>query len=70
MFPLQSTTIQISILVMLNLFVDKLALLKTSNSELSIKDKEMLDSICNTFNKILSHSIGKCNECLNAIILF
>ncbi|XP_029040341.2 proteasome adapter and scaffold protein ECM29 isoform X1 [Osmia bicornis bicornis] len=57
MFPLQSTTIQISILVMLNLFVDKLALLKTSNSELSIKDKEMLDSICNTLNKILSRSI-------------
>ncbi|XP_012151377.1 proteasome adapter and scaffold protein ECM29 isoform X2 [Megachile rotundata] len=58
MFPLQSTTIQISMLVMLNLFLDKLSLLKTNYSELSIKDKEMLDSICNTLNNILTRSIG------------
>ena len=58
MLPAQSTPIQISMLATLNLFVDKLALLKVSNSELTIKEKEMLDLVCVTLNKILNHSMG------------
>ncbi|KOC60812.1 Proteasome-associated protein ECM29 like protein [Habropoda laboriosa] len=58
MFPLQPTTIQVSMLSALNLFVDKLSLLKLHRSELLMKDKEMLDLVCVTFNKILIHSIG------------
>ncbi|XP_043596940.1 proteasome adapter and scaffold protein ECM29 isoform X1 [Bombus pyrosoma] len=58
MFPVQSTTIQISMLSALNLFVDKLALLKINISELSIEEREKLNLICDTFNKILKHSIG------------
>ncbi|XP_076235930.1 proteasome adapter and scaffold protein ECM29 isoform X2 [Calliopsis andreniformis] len=57
-FPSQSTSIQVSMLAALNLFVDKLALLKVNSSELSTKEKEMLDLVCNTFYKILRHSIG------------
>lgn len=59
MFPLQSTTIQISMLSTFNLFVDKLVLLKISSSELSAEDKEMLNIICDTFSKIFKYSIGK-----------
>lgn len=61
MLPTQSTPIQISMLATLNLFVDKLALLKVSNSELTVKEKEMLDLVCVTLNKILNHSMGTCN---------
>ncbi|XP_043249578.1 proteasome adapter and scaffold protein ECM29 [Colletes gigas] len=57
-FPVQSTHIQMSMLTSLNLFVDKLALLKVNSSELSIKEKEMLDFTCETLNKIIKHSIG------------
>lgn len=64
MFPVQSTTIQISMLSALNLFVDKLALLEINISELSIEEREKLNLICDTFNKILKHSIGKHIVCL------
>ncbi|CAK9831680.1 Proteasome adapter and scaffold protein ECM29 [Anthophora retusa] len=69
MFPLQSTTVQVSMLSALNLFIDKLALLKLNKSELSMKDKEMLNLVCDTFNKILTHSIGKSVANLNVIFL-
>lgn len=58
MLPVQSTTIQISMLSSLNLFVDKLALLKINILDLSIEDKTMLDLICDIFNKILKYSMG------------
>lgn len=67
MLPVQSTTIQISMLSSLNLFVDKLALLKINISDLSIEDKTMLDLICDTFNKILKYSMGKHIVYLNII---
>lgn len=68
MFPMQSTPIQISMLATLNLFVDKLVLFKVNSSELSMKEKEMLDLTCDTLNKILKHSIGKYNyKFLNVI---
>ncbi|XP_043507485.1 proteasome adapter and scaffold protein ECM29 [Frieseomelitta varia] len=58
MFPIQPTTIQISMLSALNLFVDKLALLTINISELSVEERGTLNLICDTFNKILKHSIG------------
>ena len=64
MFPIQPTTIQISMLSALNLFVDKLALLTINISELSVEERGTLNLICDTFNKILKHSIGKYNVCL------
>lgn len=67
MLPVQSTTIQISMLSSLNLFVDKLALLKINILDLSIEDKTMLDLICDIFNKILKYSMGKHIVCLNII---
>ncbi|XP_076224219.1 proteasome adapter and scaffold protein ECM29 isoform X2 [Nomia melanderi] len=57
-FPTQSTSIQVAMLTSLNLFVDKLALLKVDSTELSIGDKEMLSEICDKLNKILEYSIG------------
>lgn len=58
MFPVQSTTIQVSMLLTLNLFVDKLALLKINGSQMTVQDKEMLNLVCDTFNKILRHCLG------------
>ncbi|CAL7951979.1 unnamed protein product [Xylocopa violacea] len=58
MFTIQPTIIQISMLSTLNLFVDKLALLKINSLELTAQDREMLNTICDIFNKILRYSIG------------
>lgn len=70
MLPVQSTTIQISMLSSLNLFVDKLALLKINISDLSNEDKTMLDLICDTFNKILKYSMSKHIVYLNIIKVY
>ncbi|XP_017886202.1 uncharacterized protein LOC108628849 [Ceratina calcarata] len=42
----------------INLYVDKLVLLKLDNTKLSVKDREKLNTICETLNKILKFSIG------------
>ncbi|XP_078050250.1 proteasome adapter and scaffold protein ECM29 isoform X2 [Augochlora pura] len=56
--PTQSTSVQVSMLSSLTLFVDKLALLKLNSAELSSTDKEMLQTICDKLNEILRYSLG------------
>jgi len=43
----------------LNLFVDRLVILKINKTEISSKDKKLLDEISDSFNKILSYCISK-----------
>ncbi|KAG7212048.1 hypothetical protein KM043_012404 [Ampulex compressa] len=56
--PNTTRPIQVSILTTLNLFVDKLVLLKLKTSEMSKEDKEMMDEICEVIYNILKHCIG------------
>nr|XP_033335253.1 proteasome adapter and scaffold protein ECM29 [Megalopta genalis] len=71
--PTQSTSIQVSMLTSLTLFVDKLALLKMNSAELSSTDKEMLHAICDKLNEILRYGLGISytrirNESLNIVL--
>ncbi|XP_012280899.1 proteasome-associated protein ECM29 homolog isoform X2 [Orussus abietinus] len=56
--PKSTRTLQVAILTMLNLFVDKLVLLQIDATQTSPKDKETLKSICDVLEKILRHSMG------------
>lgn len=56
--PNSTRSVQVAILTALNLFVDRLILLKISKTEISLKDKKLLDQICDSLNKILSYCIN------------
>lgn len=57
--PNSTRSVQVAILTTLNLFVDKLVLLKMSKVETSATDKKLLGEICDSLNKILSYCISK-----------
>lgn len=57
--PNSTRSVQIAILTTLNLFVDRLVLLKVSKEEISLQDKKVLDEICDNLNKILLYCISK-----------
>jgi len=57
--PNSTRSVQVAILTALNLFVDRLILLKMSKAETSPKDKKLLSDICDSLNKILSYCISK-----------
>lgn len=57
--PNSTRSVQIAILTALNFFVDKLVILKINKAELSTKDKNSLDEISDSLNKILSYCISK-----------
>lgn len=57
--PNSTRSVQIAILTALNLFVDRLAVLKINKTEMSAKDKKMLDEINDSLNKILLYCISK-----------
>jgi len=57
--PNSTRSVQVAILTALNLFVDRLVLLKMSKAETSSKDKKLLGDICDSLNKILSYCISK-----------
>ena len=56
--PNSTRPIQVTILITIGLFVDKLVLLKNDASQSSDADKENLESICKILLKILRYSIG------------
>ncbi|KYM93818.1 Proteasome-associated protein ECM29 like protein [Cyphomyrmex costatus] len=56
--PNSTRSVQVTILTALNLFVDRLVLLKMSKTEMSLKDKKLLDQIGDSLNKILSYCIN------------
>lgn len=56
--PNTTRPVQVAILTTLNLFADKLLLLKTNAEKTSEEDKALLETICQTLNQILRHSIG------------
>lgn len=56
--PNSTRSVQVNILTALNLFVDKLVILKINKTEISSKDKKLLDEISDSFNKILSYCIN------------
>ncbi|KAL0121628.1 hypothetical protein PUN28_006856 [Cardiocondyla obscurior] len=56
--PNSTRSVQVSILTALNLFVDRLVLLKISKAEMPPKDKSLLDQINDSLNKILSYCIN------------
>ncbi|KAH0956005.1 hypothetical protein HN011_009526 [Eciton burchellii] len=56
--PNSTRSVQVAILTALNLFVDRLVLLKMSKAETSSKDKKLLGDICDSLNKILSYCIN------------
>lgn len=57
--PNSTRSVQVTILMALNLFVDRLVILKINKTEISSKDKKLLDEISDSFNKILSYCISK-----------
>lgn len=57
--PNSTRSVQVTILTALNLFVDRLVILKINKTEISSKDKKLLDEISDSFNKILSYCISK-----------
>lgn len=59
MLPNSTRSVQIAILTTLNLFVDRLVLLKVNKDETSSQDKKVLDEICDNLNKILLYCISK-----------
>jgi len=73
--PNSTRSVQVTILTALNLFVDRLVLLKINKTEMSLKDKKLLDHIGDSLNKILSYCISKyihyklCDiiKCINSI---
>ncbi|XP_032663557.1 proteasome adapter and scaffold protein ECM29 [Odontomachus brunneus] len=56
--PNSTRSVQIAILTTLNLFVDRLVLLKVSKEEISSQDRKVLDEICDSLNKILLYCIN------------
>ncbi|XP_018049516.1 PREDICTED: proteasome-associated protein ECM29 homolog [Atta colombica] len=56
--PNSTRSVQVTILTALNLFVDRLVLLKINKTEMSLKDKKLLDHIGDSLNKILSYCIN------------
>ncbi|KAL6433433.1 hypothetical protein ACFW04_006522 [Cataglyphis niger] len=56
--PNSTRSVQVTILTTLNLFVDKLVILKINKAEISSKDKKLLNEISDSFNKILSYCIN------------
>lgn len=56
--PNTTRPIQVAILTSLNHFVDKLVLLTIDNTNLSTKETETLNSVCDMLCSILSHCIG------------
>ncbi|XP_011685024.1 PREDICTED: proteasome-associated protein ECM29 homolog [Wasmannia auropunctata] len=56
--PNSTRSVQVAILTALNLFVDKLVLLKISKTEISLKDKKLLEQIGDSLNKILTYCIN------------
>lgn len=56
MLPNSTRVVQVAILTTLNLFVDKLILFKIPASE---SNQEMLDTVYETLEKILTQSISK-----------
>lgn len=59
--PNSTRSVQIAILTALNLFVDRLVVLKINKAEMSVKDKKLLDEINDNLNKILLYCISKYN---------
>lgn len=57
--PNSTRSVQVAILTALNLFVDRLVLLKINKAEIPLKDKKLLDQIGDSLNKILSYCISK-----------
>lgn len=62
--PNSTRSVQIAILTTLNLFVDRLILLKVNKEEISLQDKKVLDEICDSLNKILLYCISKYVVCI------
>ncbi|XP_012233833.1 proteasome adapter and scaffold protein ECM29 [Linepithema humile] len=56
--PNSTRSVQIAILTALNLFVDRLVVLKINKTEMSVKDKKLLDEISDNLNKILLYCIN------------